>query len=56
MNKSKYTIFYSWQSDVKKSRYAIESAINGAISFLLDNHGLNIELDQSTWNIPGMPK
>ena len=56
MRRSKYTLFLSWQSDVNSARSAIESAIQGAISNLLDTKSLNIELDQSTWNVPGMPK
>lgn len=54
--KSKYTLFLSWQSDVNSARSAIESAVKGAISSLLDTDQLNIELDESTWNVPGMPK
>lgn len=54
--KSKYTLFLSWQSDVNSARSAIESAVKGAISSLLDTDRLNIELDESTWNVPGMPK
>lgn len=54
--KSKYTLFLSWQSDVNSARSAIESAVKGAISSLLDTDQLNIELDESTWNTPGMPK
>lgn len=54
--KSKYTLFLSWQSDVNSARSAVESAVRGAISSLLDTDQLNIELDESTWNVPGMPK
>ena len=49
--KSKYTLFLSWQSDVNSARSAIESAVKGAISSLLDTDQLNIELDESTWNM-----
>lgn len=54
--KSKYTLFLSWQSDVNSARTAIESAVKGAISSLLDTDQLSIELDESTWNVPGIPK
>lgn len=54
----KYTVFYSWQSDLPKEtnlvaiRHCLRAAIN---KFENDNENLIIELDEATRNTPGSP-
>lgn len=58
MDKSKITIFYSWQSDLSKEtnqngiRFSIKSAIL-LIETMIDD--LNITLEEATSNTPGSP-
>lgn len=50
----KYTIFFSWQSDEKKSRQILESALLVAKEELEKNEGILIEIDHSTLGETGM--
>ena len=50
----KYTIFFSWQSDKKKSRQILESALIVAKEELEKNEGILIEIDHSTLGETGM--
>ena len=50
----KYTIFFSWQSDEKKSRQLLESALLVAKKDLEKNEGILVEKDHSTLGETGM--
>ena len=55
MGKSKkYTIFFSWQSDEKRSRQILEAALLVAKDELEKNEGIHIEIDHSTLGETGM--
>lgn len=57
--KKSYTVFYSWQSDKKKNRNFISSAIEKAIKDIKKNGvneiNLEINLDRDTRNTSGSP-
>ena len=48
-------IFYSWQSDVAKSRQIIKESMQATIQKLGDEHGYNIIIDEGTRDVPGAP-
>lgn len=50
----KYTVFFSWQSDKKKSRQILESALLVAKKELEKNEGIHLEIDHSTLGETGM--
>lgn len=50
----KYTIFFSWQSDEKKSRQILEAALLVAKEDLEKNEGILIDIDHSTLGETGM--
>ena len=52
--KKKYTLFYSWQSDEKKSRQILEKALLLACEELEQKEGIVIEIDHSTLGETGM--
>lgn len=55
MGKSKkYTLFFSWQSDEKKSRQILETALLAAKEELEKKEGITIEIDHSTLGETGM--
>jgi hypothetical protein len=57
--KKHFTIFYSWQSDIKKNRNSIESCLKKAINAVRRTYGPNdeiiIHLDKDTANRSGSP-
>ncbi len=55
-NMRKYTIFFSWQSDEPSARIIVENSIKTTISDINRKGKIQIEMDESTWNVPGMPK
>lgn len=57
MLKHKYTIFYSWQSDIQKNRNDINNCIEKAIKSLrnADDITLELNLDRDTKNRTGSP-
>lgn len=48
-------IFYSWQSDVVKSRQIIKKSIQATIEKLKDNYGYDIVIDEGARDVPGAP-
>ena len=48
-------IFYSWQSDVAKSRQIIKKSIQDSVQKLKDKHGYDIIIDEGTRDVPGAP-
>lgn len=56
MRKSKkYTLFFSWQSDEKKSRQILERALLTACDELEEKEEIKVEVDYSTLGESGMP-
>ncbi|MGN0221149.1 MAG: hypothetical protein ACI4BA_03380 [Prevotella sp.] len=51
---SQYKVFFSWQSEDKKSRKAIDVALQNAVETLSDR-GIRLEIDLSTLGESGMP-
>lgn len=50
----RYTLFFSWQSDEKKSRQILEQALNTACDELEKKEGVLLEIDHSTLGETGM--
>lgn len=48
-------IFYSWQSDVAKSRQIIKKSIQATVQKLKDKHGYDILIDEGTRDVSGAP-
>lgn len=50
-------IFYSWQSDLESKFYRsfIQNSIESVIKKINNNFDLNIQLDESTRDVPGSP-
>lgn len=48
-------IFYSWQSDVVKSRQIIKKSIQATIEKLKDKYGYDIVIDEGARDVPGAP-
>lgn len=48
-------IFYSWQSDIAKSRQIIKKSMQATIQKLKDKHGYDIIIDEGTRDVPGAP-
>ena len=51
----KIRLFYSWQSDVAKSRQIIKKSMQATIQKLEDEHGYDIIIDEGTRDVPGAP-
>ena len=51
----KIRIFYSWQSDVAKSRQIIKKSLQATVQKLKDKHGYDIIIDEGTRDVPGAP-
>lgn len=51
----KIRIFYSWQSDVAKSRQIIKKSMQATIQKLKDEYGYDIIIDEGTRDVPGAP-
>lgn len=56
MSKSKFTIFFSWQSDTSGNRKIIKDAILAECQKQKEKNGYDIEIDEATRNLPGSPK
>lgn len=50
-----YTIFYSWQSDINRSRSFIQSTLNLLKRELEKDGSFHIEIDSDTRGVPGAP-
>ena len=50
-----YTLFFSWQSEDKKSRSLIDMALESAVTAIKNRMGVEIEIDHSTLGESGMP-
>ena len=48
-----FTIFFSWQSDVKSNRYVIRDAINAACEAIHAEYGYTFKYKESTWGEEG---
>lgn len=55
MSKEKFTVFFSWQSDVKSNRKIIKDSIIAVSQIQKEKYGYEIEIDESTRNLPGSP-
>ncbi|MED9799907.1 MAG: nucleotide-binding protein [Prevotella sp.] len=55
MSKEKFTVFFSWQSDIKSNRKIIQDSIAAACQIQKEKYGYEVEMDESTWNLPGSP-
>ncbi len=51
---SQYKVFFSWQSEDKKSRTALGVALQNAVE-VLNDRGIRLEIDHSTLGESGMP-
>ena len=49
-----YKLFFSWQSEDKKSRKTLDVALQNAVEALNDR-GIRLEIDHSTLGESGMP-
>ena len=49
-----YKLFFSWQSEDKKSRKTLDVALQNAVD-ALDDRGIRLEIDHSTLGESGMP-
>ena len=49
----KFTIFFSWQSDLPDNRKIIRDAIKATCQKLKEDNGYVIEIDEATRNLPG---
>lgn len=56
MSRSKFTVFFSWQSDTKGNYKIIKDAILAECQKQRENHGYDVEIDEATRNLPGSPK
>lgn len=55
MRKTTFTIFFSWQSDIKGNTKIIRDALNAECQRQKEN-GNQVKIDESTRNLPGSPK
>lgn len=55
MSKDKFTVFFSWQSDVKSNRRIIKDSIIAASQIQKEQYGYEVEIDESTRDLPGSP-
>lgn len=51
----KFSIFYSWQSDISKTRYLIRDSIDEAIDLAQEAIAIDAERDEATKNTTGSP-
>lgn len=56
MAKTKFTIFFSWQSDTDGNRKIIKDSILAECQKQKEKNGYDIEIDEATRNLPGSPK
>ena len=55
MQKNKFTVFFSWQSDIKGNRKIIKDSILAGCQIQKEKNGYEVEFDESTRNLPGSP-
>lgn len=56
MSKSKFTIFFSWQSDLKGNKKIIKDSLLAECQKQKEKNGYELEIDEATRNLPGSPK
>lgn len=56
MSKTKFTIFFSWQSDTQGNRKIIKDAILAECQKQKEKNGYEVVIDEATRNLPGSPK
>lgn len=55
MAKHQFSIFFSWQSDIKENKSIIRSGINNACNKLKQSNNYQFLVDEATRNLPGSP-
>lgn len=55
MSKNKFTVFFSWQSDIRGNRNIIKDSILAACQIQKEKNGYEVEIDESTRNLLGSP-
>lgn len=56
MSQDKFTVFFSWQSDVKGNTKVIRDSLKAECQKQNEKNGYKIEIDEATRNMPGSPK
>lgn len=56
MTKTKFTIFFSWQSDLKGNKKIIKDSLLAECQKQKEKNGYQLEIDEATRNLPGSPK
>lgn len=56
MSKTKFTIFFSWQSDLKGNKKIIKDSLLAECQKQKEKNGYHLEIDEATRNLPGSPK
>lgn len=56
MSKTKFTIFFSWQSDLKGNKKVIKDSLLAECQKQKEKNGYQLEIDEATRNLPGSPK
>lgn len=56
MSKTQFTIFFSWQSDLKGNKKIIKDSLLAECQKQKEKNGYQLEIDEATRNLPGSPK
>lgn len=56
MPKTKFTIFFSWQSDLKGNKKIIKDSLLAECQKQKEKNDYQLEIDEATRNLPGSPK
>lgn len=56
MSQSKFTIFFSWQSDIKGNTKIIRDSLKAECQKQKEKNGYDIKIDEATRDLPGSPK
>lgn len=56
MSKTKFTIFFSWQSDLKGNTKIIKDSLLAECQKQKEKNDYQLEIDEATRNLPGSPK
>lgn len=56
MSRTKFTIFFSWQSDLKGNKKIIKDSLLAECQKQKEKNGYQLEIDEATRNLPGSPK
>ena len=56
MSKTKFTIFFSWQSDLKGNKKIIKDSLLAECQKQKEKNGYQLEIDEATRNLSGSPK